>query len=54
MDKTLNDGTNMENTGTLPTGFTVYDKTTRALMYTVKQYNQYVSVMRRTFYFGVK
>ena len=36
MDKTLNDGTNMENTGTLPTGFTVYDKTTRALMYTVK------------------
>lgn len=36
MDKTLTDGTNMENTGTLPTGFSVYDSSTRALMYTVK------------------
>lgn len=36
MDKTLLDGTNMENTGSLPTGFSVYDQNTRALMYTVK------------------
>ena len=35
-DVTLSDGTNMENTGKLPAGFTVYDKTTRALTYTVK------------------
>ncbi len=36
VDKTLSDGTNMENKGTLPSGFTVYDSNTRALMYTVK------------------
>ena len=35
IDRTLNDGTNMENTNSLPTGFTVYDQETRALMYTV-------------------
>lgn len=35
-DATLSDGTNMENTGTLPNGFSVYDSTTRALTYTVK------------------
>ncbi len=36
VDRTLSDGTNMENSGTLPSGFTVYDSTTRALTYTVK------------------
>lgn len=36
LDRTLSDGTNMENTGTLPSGFTVYDQSSRALMYTVK------------------
>lgn len=35
-DVTLSDGTNMENTGTLPVGFSVYDAETRALKYTVK------------------
>lgn len=36
VDRTLNDGTNMENTGTLPDGFSVIDQDTRELMYTVK------------------
>ncbi len=36
VDRTLSDGTNMESDGTLPSGFTVYDQSTRALMYTVE------------------
>ena len=34
-DATLSDGTNMENTGKLPTGFKVADQETRTLTYTV-------------------
>lgn len=36
MDKTLSDGTNMENTGTLPDGFEVIDSELRTLRYIVK------------------
>ncbi len=36
-DATLSDGTNMENSGTLPSGFTVYDSETRALAFTVTE-----------------
>lgn len=36
MDKTLNNGTNMENTGTLPNGFEVVEQTDRTLRYVVK------------------
>ncbi len=34
-DTTLSDGTNLENTGKLPSGFKVYNSENRALMYTV-------------------
>ncbi len=34
-DTTLSDGTNLENTGKLPSGVSVYDTNTRALMYSV-------------------
>ncbi len=36
VDKTLSDGTNMESDGTLPEGFSVYNQSNRALMYTVQ------------------
>lgn len=36
VDRTLSDGTNMENTNSLPDGFSVYDEETRALVYSVK------------------
>lgn len=35
VDRTLDNGSNMENTGTLPTGFSVIDQTSRELLYTV-------------------
>lgn len=35
-DTTLSDGTNLENTNKLPSGISVYDRNSRALMYSVK------------------